>query len=162
LILFNAGFEYDQGLIKDGDYNALQKECLKSFESLCVFGHREFYKNLLCILVEMYNRIYGMDTIMVPKRMMDIFGVWTQQLVQHMMRQGKFKKPEFPQSYIMVINGSQMIVRNSVTRPVQFSLGKLPIAATFTDKQGSGWNETNIAAFFNVRSTNEENGAKQR
>ena len=48
-ILFNETFK---------EFNAAQKECLKSLESLCVFGYREFYKNLLCILVEMYYQVY--------------------------------------------------------------------------------------------------------
>ena len=56
-ILFNNTFEFEQGFF-EVEFNALQKECLKSFESLCVFGYREFYKNLLCILVEMQYQIY--------------------------------------------------------------------------------------------------------
>ncbi len=49
LILLNDAFVFEKGLIKDEDYNLLQ------FESLCVFGYREYYKNLMCILVEFYN-----------------------------------------------------------------------------------------------------------
>jgi hypothetical protein len=49
-ILFNQTFEFEKGLFEDF-VNVHQKEGLKSFESLCVFGYREFYKNLLCILV---------------------------------------------------------------------------------------------------------------
>jgi hypothetical protein len=28
------------------------------FEGLCIFGYREFYKNLLCILMEVNKTIY--------------------------------------------------------------------------------------------------------
>ena len=108
-ILLNDAFVFEQGLIKDDHYNALEKECLKSFESLCIFGYREYYKNLLCILVEFYNRIYGKTTA-IPKRMMDILGLNLPALISHMMRQGKLKKQEFLHSYKMIINRSKFIV----------------------------------------------------
>jgi len=38
-ILFNETFEFEQGFLKK-EFNALQKECLKSLEALCVFGYR--------------------------------------------------------------------------------------------------------------------------
>ena len=57
LILFNNTFSFEQGFFKT-IINSVQKECLKSLEALCVFGYREFYKNLLCILVEMQYQIY--------------------------------------------------------------------------------------------------------
>jgi len=80
------------------EFNTLQKECLKSFESLCVFGYREFYKNLLCILVEMQYQIYCKYTP-VPKRMMEMFGVSNAPLVAHMMRRGRFETTKFSQAY---------------------------------------------------------------
>jgi len=56
-ILFNETFEFEKGFLEK-EFNAVQKECLKTLESLCVFGYREFYKNFLCILVEMHHQIY--------------------------------------------------------------------------------------------------------
>jgi len=44
-ILFNETFEFEQGFLKK-EFNAVQKECLKSLEALCVFAYREFYKNI--------------------------------------------------------------------------------------------------------------------
>ncbi len=41
---FNIDFFTDE-------VNALQKESLVLFEGICIFGYREFYKNLLCILM---------------------------------------------------------------------------------------------------------------
>ena len=92
-ILFNQTFEFEKGLFEDF-VNVHQKEGLKSFESLCVFGYHEFYKNLLCILVEMQYQIYCKYTP-VPKRMMEMFGVSNAALVAHMMQRGKFKKTNF-------------------------------------------------------------------
>ena len=79
LILLNDGFNFDMGIIAKKEYNVFEKECLKSFESLCVFGYREYYKNLLCILVEFYYRISGKKTP-VPRTMMEIFGLFNQKL----------------------------------------------------------------------------------
>ncbi len=36
-ILFNETFEFKQGFLEK-EFNAVQKECLKSFQALCVFG----------------------------------------------------------------------------------------------------------------------------
>ena len=79
------------------EFNAVQKECLKTLESLCVFGYREFYKNLLCILVEMHHQIYRKYTP-VPKRMMEMFGLSNAALVAHMSRRGKFETAKFSQA----------------------------------------------------------------
>jgi hypothetical protein len=39
--------------------NALQEESLLLFEGFCIFGYREFYKNLFCILMVVNKTIYG-------------------------------------------------------------------------------------------------------
>lgn len=157
-ILFNETFEFEKGFLEK-EFNAVQKECLKTLESLCVFGYREFYKNLLCILVEMHHQIYRKYTP-VPKPMMEMFGVFNAPLVAHMSRRRTFEITKFSQAYRMDNNSSHLIVGNSVTRPVQFSLGALPTEATFTDKRGIGWNSTNVADFFHVSSSDDDNGGK--
>jgi hypothetical protein len=59
----SGGFVFGGGIIKNEDYSPLQKELLKLLEVVCVFGYQEYYKNLLCILVEAYKIIYGIHTI---------------------------------------------------------------------------------------------------
>jgi hypothetical protein len=142
LILLNDGFKFEREIVSNKEYNGLEKEWLKSFESLCVFGYREYYKNLLCILVEFYYRVSGKATP-VPKPMMEIFDLFNQPLINHMMQRGKFEKQVLPHSYKLVTNKSELIVSYTNTRPVQFDLCTLPSADTFIDKQGSGWNENN-------------------
>ncbi len=56
----------------------------------------------------------------------------------------------------------KFIVGNSVTRPVQLSFGALPSGATFTEKHGHGWNPTNVAEYFQVGSSDEDNGEKRK
>jgi len=85
-ILFNKTFEFEQGFLKK-EFNAVQKQFLKSFEALCVFGYQEFYTNSLCISVEMHYQIYRKDTP-VPKRIMEMFGVSNALPVAHMMQRG--------------------------------------------------------------------------
>jgi hypothetical protein len=41
------GYDFNIDIITD-EVNALQKESLMLFEGFCIFGYREFYKNLLC------------------------------------------------------------------------------------------------------------------
>jgi hypothetical protein len=97
-ILFNETFKFEQGFFEKDVSDGLQKECLKSLESLCVFGYREFYKNLLCILLELHNQICRKYTP-IPKRMMAMFGVSNASLVAHMSRRGKFETTKFSQAY---------------------------------------------------------------
>jgi hypothetical protein len=59
-------------------------------------------------------------------------------------------------------NKSQFIFGNSVTRPVQFAFGALPSGATLTEKQGHGWNPTNVGEYFQVSSLDEDNGGKRK
>ncbi len=91
-IWLNDGFQFEKGFILDEEYNQLKKECLKLLESLCLFGYREYYKNLLCILVEFYNLITSKATP-VPKPMMEIFDLFSLALINHMIWQGKIIKP---------------------------------------------------------------------
>ena len=121
MILLNDGFLFEKGIIQDEEYNPLEKECLKSLESLCVFDYCEYYKNLLCILVGFQRHIQGKATP-VPKSMMGIFDLFYPALINHMMQQGKFVKQEFPHSYKLAMNRSKLIVSHTNTCPVQFAL----------------------------------------
>ncbi len=91
---------------------------------------------------------------------MAMFGVSTGWLVAHMLQRGKLEPTKLSQTYRMDYNRSHFIVGNSVTRPVQFSLGALPSGATFSEKQGHGWNPNNVAEYFQVSSSDEDNGEK--
>jgi hypothetical protein len=90
---------------------------------------------------------------------MDIFNLSHQVVLGHMLRRRNFKEPEFYQSYQMVSDKSdksEMIVHCSVTRPVQFPIGNLPSALTFTDKRGKGWNDTNINKYFTLKKPDDD------
>jgi hypothetical protein len=44
------GYDFFIDIITD-EVNALQKESLMLFEGFCIFGYREFYKKMLCVLM---------------------------------------------------------------------------------------------------------------
>jgi hypothetical protein len=52
------GHDFNIDIFTD-EVNALQKESLVLFEDFCIFGYREFNKNLLCILMVVNKTIYG-------------------------------------------------------------------------------------------------------
>ena len=91
-----------------------------------------------------------------------MFGVSTAHIGAHMLRREKFEQTKFSQAYRNDFNRSHFIVGDSVTRPVQFSLGALPSGAAFTEKQGHGWNPTNVAECFQVSTLDEDNGKKRK
>jgi hypothetical protein len=53
------GYDFNIDIINNDEYNALQKESLMLFEAYCIFGFREFFKNFVCILMEVNKTMYG-------------------------------------------------------------------------------------------------------
>ncbi len=69
----------------------------------------------------------------------------------------------FPQSYQTIINKQELIIHNSVTRPVQYSLFTMPTMSTIYDKPGAGWNRIDADNYFtNYFKTNEMGGVVQQ
>jgi hypothetical protein len=98
-----GGFVFEGGIIKNEEYSPLQKELLRLLESLCVFGYWEYYKNLLCTLVEAHKTIYGTGTP-VTKNLIEMFHLSTQGMLAHMMRQGRSIPSVFQHSYMIFCN----------------------------------------------------------
>jgi hypothetical protein len=53
------GYDFYVDFVNNDEYNVIQEELLMLFEGYCIFGFREFYKHLLCILVEVNKTMYG-------------------------------------------------------------------------------------------------------
>jgi hypothetical protein len=51
------GHDFNIDILTD-EVNTLQKELLVLFESFCIFGYREVWKNLLCILMIVNKTVY--------------------------------------------------------------------------------------------------------
>ncbi len=149
------GHEFDNDIITD-EVNALQKESLMLFEGFCVFGYREFYKSLLCILMEVNKTIYGNNGD-VPDKLLDIFLLSSPGIRNHMNGQVVAPDPEFPQSYQTILNKQEFIIHNSVTQHT------LPTMSTIYDKPGAGWDRIDIDYYFtSYFKTNEVGDVVQR
>ncbi len=91
------GHDFNIDLFTD-EVNALQKELLVLFEGFCIFADREFYKKLLCILMEVNKTIYGNNGD-VPDILLNMFLLSGPEIINHMNRQVVAPDPVFPQSY---------------------------------------------------------------
>jgi hypothetical protein len=98
------------------EVDALQKELLVLFEGFCMFGYREAYKNLLCILMVVNKTIYGNNGD-VPDNPLNMFLSSNPGIRNHMNQQVVAPDPEFPQSYQTILNKQEFIIHNSVTQP---------------------------------------------
>jgi hypothetical protein len=58
-----GGYRFDHRLLKKDGIDLIKKEAFKLLEAFCIFGYREFYKNLLCILVFTHQRYYGKESL---------------------------------------------------------------------------------------------------
>jgi hypothetical protein len=82
----------------ENEVNALQKESLMLLEGYCIFGFCEFYKNLLCILMEVNKTMYGNNED-VPDKLLDIFFLSSPGIKNHMNRRVGAPDPVFQQFY---------------------------------------------------------------
>ncbi len=107
------GYNFNIDFISNKEYT-LQKELLMLFEGYCIFGCQEFYKKMLCILVEVKKTMYVYYED-VPDKLMDIFLLRSPRLINHMSWQVGATDPVFPQSYQTILNKREFIIHNSVT-----------------------------------------------
>jgi hypothetical protein len=140
------GYEFNIDIITDEE-NALQKELLMLFEGFCIFGYREFYKKMLCILMEVNKTMYGNNED-IPDTILDIFILSSPGIRNHMNLRVVAPDPVFPQSYQTILNEQELIIHNSVTRPVKYSLFTMPTMSTIYDKPGAGWNNIDTDNYF--------------
>jgi hypothetical protein len=107
------GYVFNIDIFTD-EVNALQKESLVLLEGFCIFGYREAYKNLLCILMVANKTIYENNGD-VPDKLLNMFLSSSPGIRNHMNRQVVTPDPEFPQSYRTTLNKQEFIIHNSVT-----------------------------------------------
>jgi hypothetical protein len=117
------------------------------FEGFCIFGYKEAYKNLLCILMVVNKTIYGNNGD-VPDKLLNMFLSSSPEIRNHMNQRVVAPDPEFPQSYRTILNKQEFIIHNSVTQPVQYSLSTLPTMSFIYDKPGAGWDRIDIDDYF--------------
>ncbi len=106
------GHDFNIDVLTD-EVNALQKESLV-FEGFCIFGYREIWKILLCILTIVNKTVYRNNGD-VPDIFLNMFLSSSPGIRNHMNRQLGAPDPEFPQSYQTILNNQEFIIHNSVT-----------------------------------------------
>ncbi len=125
------------------------------FEGFCIFGYREFYKNLLCILMVVNKTINGNNGD-VPDILLNMYLSSCPGIRNHMNWQVCAPDPVFLQFYQTILNKQEFIIHNSVTRPVQYSLFTMPTMSTIYEKHGAGLNNIDTDNYFtNYYQTNE-------
>jgi hypothetical protein len=75
-----------------------KKKPLMLFEAYCIFGYREFYKHLLCILMEVNKTIHGNNEDF-PGKLLVIYLLSSPGIRNHMNQQVGAPDPVFLQSY---------------------------------------------------------------
>jgi hypothetical protein len=91
------GHDFNIDVFTD-EVNTIQKELLVLFEGFCIFGYREFYKNLLCILMEVNKTIYENNGD-VPDILLNMFLLSSPGIRNNMNWRVVAPDPVFPQSY---------------------------------------------------------------
>ncbi len=131
-----GGYRFDHQLLKKDGIDQIKKEAFKLLEAICIFGYREFYKKLFCILFFMHQRVYGKETL-VPLQILKLFKQLDKELViEHLKRHFKPTRP-LSFDHLFSIN-DDMTVHCTKNRPVQFKFGKVNDMLTFYNKQGDG------------------------
>ncbi len=59
-------------LQRNDGIDPIKREAYKLLEAFCIFGYREFYKKLLCILVFTHQKNYGKESL-VPTQILKMF-----------------------------------------------------------------------------------------
>jgi hypothetical protein len=100
------GHDFNIDVFTD-EVNALQNKPLVLLEGFCIFGYREFYK-------EVNKTIHGNNGD-VPDILLNMFLLSSPGIRNHMNQQVVAPDPVFPQSYQTILNKQEFMIHNSVT-----------------------------------------------
>jgi hypothetical protein len=147
-------FLFGQDIIND--FNGAEKEYLELYESWCLFAYREFYKNLLAILVEFSLR---KEKTNIPTRFCEFFDLDIDERIHaYLMKLSNNISSDPGISYEAVMNSQRYIIRSGITCPYQLSLGNISTMSSITDSIGEGWDIRRVSKYFNE----ENNSANQQ
>jgi hypothetical protein len=136
-------------LQKNDGIDLIKKETFKLLEAFCIFGYREFYKKLLCILVFMNQRVYGKESL-VPTQILKMFKRLDNKVVIDHLK--CHFKPTCPLSFDRLYSiNDDMTVHCTKIHPIQFKFGKVNDILTFYNKQGDGLNNICINKYLKLK-----------
>jgi hypothetical protein len=104
-------------------FSGWKQEVPKLLNSWCLFTDREFYRNILVLLGEISERIYGSKT-KIPNNLLEVFSLDDENVHAHMNRwtSSDISGHEFSNS--AVIAGKKIKVQLESNHPKQFKLEK--------------------------------------
>jgi hypothetical protein len=114
-----------------------------------LLAYREFYKNLLAILVELSLRTYGEKT-KNPNRFCKHICLHNDERIQeYLIKLSNDNNSDLVCPYETIMNSQRYIIRSGITQPRRFSLGKIPTMSGITDSIGEGWDTRKISKYIN-------------
>ncbi len=112
----DPGFLFGDGIIKD--FSGVKMESLKLLESWCLFAYREFNMNVLVLLEEFNEMIYGSKTKSdVLNRFCDFFQMNHDRIDNHLIRWYKNNDSAQGFSYEVIFDMMKHIVQAGNSRP---------------------------------------------
>jgi hypothetical protein len=155
LSLFNSTDESDAsekfGVGQDY-FNELapwKQDQVKLLRSWCLFADREWFRNVLVIVGEVSERIYGSKTD-IPDYFLKKCGLDDEKVHAHMKRWKSSNISGHGFSYSAIVANKKITVQPENMRPKQFKLDKLPSMTTITATVGKGWDRPEALNYFSA------------
>ena len=143
----DPGFLFGEGIITD--FSGVKMESLKLLESWCLFAYREFNMNVLVLLKEFNEMIYGSKTKSdVLNRFCDFFQMNDDRIHDHLIQWYKNNDSDQGFSYEVVFDMMKHDVQAGNGRPLQLKLSHILSLSAITDSIGQGWNAVKISRYF--------------
>jgi hypothetical protein len=137
----NGSGDSDGSLVGQDIFDKLpgwKQEVPKLLKSWCLFTDREFFRNLLVVVGEVGERIYGSKTD-IPGNVLKGFDLDDEKVHAHMKRWTSSDISGHGYSYSTIVAGKKITVQPESSRPKQFKLEKLVSMTTITATVGEGW-----------------------
>ncbi len=121
----------------------------KLLRSWCLFADREWFRNLLVIVGEVSEQIYGSKTD-IPKHFLNKLYLDDEKVHDHMKRWKSSDISGHGFSYSAMVANKEITVQPESIRPKQFKLDKLPSMTTITAIVGKGWDTPEALNYFSA------------
>ncbi len=128
-------------------YQGWKKEALNLLKSWCIFSYREFYRNLLVIVGELSDCIYGSKTN-IPNQLLKMFCLDDERIHTHLRTWTTSGYFGHGFSYSAMIDAELYTIQHQNIRSKQFILDKLVSISTITESIGVCW-DTIVSSYFN-------------
>jgi hypothetical protein len=122
----NESGDIDESLVGQDILDKLpgwKQEVPKLLKSWCLFSYRELFRNLLVVVGEVSERIYGSKTH-IPDILLEMFGLDDENVHAHMKRWKSGDISGHGYSYSAVVAGKKITVQPESIHPKQFKLKK--------------------------------------